>query len=178
MSRWCKLSLRPSLESVLLVYCLFQCHPLNPLFSSKIAQNVNADESFVLGSAFYGATLSRQFRTKKMKVQDISSYDFQISYETTARKGGKRSISTIVYPKGSKTGVKKTLTLKGRDSDFTMTVGYKAVEETPYGFRTFAFGLIMISRTGSSLRASSTSVSWVLQRPSPISPVEGRLTLW
>ncbi|KAF8335867.1 actin-like ATPase domain-containing protein [Cantharellus anzutake] len=81
---------------------------------SKIAQNVNADESFVLGSAFYGATLSRQFRTKKLKVQDVSPYDFQVSYETEVKKGGKRSISTVVYPKGSKLGVKKTLTLKGR----------------------------------------------------------------
>ncbi len=89
-----------------------------------------------------------------MKVQDISPYDLQISYETAAKKGGKRSISTVVYPKGSKTGIKKTLTLKGRDSDFTMTVGYKAIEETQYEFRIFSFGPIMIGRTGSIPRAS------------------------
>lgn len=68
--------------------------------SDKIAQNVNTDEAAVLGSsrsrtaltgqadpssigtgaAFYGATQSRQFKTKAMKVVDLQPYDIQTSY--------------------------------------------------------------------------------------------------
>jgi hypoxia up-regulated 1 len=55
--------------------------------SAKIAQNVNADEAAVLGAAFYGASLSRQFRTKKIKLQDITAHDIQVSYDSESKSG-------------------------------------------------------------------------------------------
>jgi hypoxia up-regulated 1 len=50
------------------------------LSSSKIATNVNADEAAVLGAALYGASLSRQFKTKPLKIVDIGSWDVTIGY--------------------------------------------------------------------------------------------------
>jgi hypothetical protein len=55
--------------------------------SAKIAQNVNADEAAVLGAAFYGASLSRQFRTKTIKLQDVAAHDIQVSYESESKSG-------------------------------------------------------------------------------------------
>ncbi|KAH8822683.1 Hsp70 protein-domain-containing protein [Flagelloscypha sp. PMI_526] len=79
----------------------------------KIALNVNADEAVVLGAALHGAGLSRQFKTKNIKVQDISLHDVQAS-----------SISTVIFPAGSRTGTKKTMTFK-RTDDFKIFLDYK-----------------------------------------------------
>ncbi|KDQ55911.1 hypothetical protein JAAARDRAFT_36678 [Jaapia argillacea MUCL 33604] len=93
----------------------------------KLAWNVNADEAAVLGAALHGASLSRQFKTKEMKVTDISPYDIQVSYaaESTTSKSP-RTIHTVVFPAGSKVGSKKTLTFK-RKEDFGVRLGYKGV---------------------------------------------------
>lgn len=92
----------------------------------KIALNVNADEAAVLGAALHGASLSRQFKTKPIKVSDISVHDIQASYfatssSTTSRP---RSITTLIFPAGSKVGTKKVLTFK-RKEDFTIFLDYK-----------------------------------------------------
>jgi hypoxia up-regulated 1 len=92
----------------------------------KIALNVNADEAAVLGAALHGASLSRQFKTKLIKVSDISVHDIQASYfatssSTTSRP---RSITTLIFPAGSKVGTKKVLTFK-RKEDFTIFLDYK-----------------------------------------------------
>ena len=39
------------------------------ILRSKIAQNVNADEAAVLGAALHGAGLSRQFKTKDIRIK-------------------------------------------------------------------------------------------------------------
>ncbi|KAG9085799.1 lumenal Hsp70 protein [Ceratobasidium sp. 370] len=99
--------------------------------SSKIATNVNADEASVLGTAFYGASLSRQFKTKAVKVQDAVVRDVYLSYtaEGKGKEGNPRTINTLVFPTRSAAGVRKTLTLK-RKQDFEVTVGYKFAEDT------------------------------------------------
>ncbi|KZO97580.1 HSP70-domain-containing protein [Calocera viscosa TUFC12733] len=85
----------------------------------KIAQNVNADESVVLGAALYGASLSPLFRTKDIKVQDLVPYPVQLSYAA-----GARTINTPLFPRGSKAGLKKTVSLK-RKEDFDVKFAYK-----------------------------------------------------
>ncbi|KAG7447381.1 actin-like ATPase domain-containing protein [Guyanagaster necrorhizus] len=92
----------------------------------KIALNVNADEAAVLGAGLHGASLSRQFKTKNIKVQDIGLNDIQASYfSAPASSNAKpRSISTTIFPAGSKTGSKKTLNLK-RKEDFDIFLDYK-----------------------------------------------------
>ncbi|KAJ7057924.1 Hsp70 protein-domain-containing protein [Mycena amicta] len=97
----------------------------------KIALNVNADEAAVLGAALHGASLSRQFKTKNIKVVDIGAYDVQVSYLATA--STPRTINTLIFPAGSKVGTKKTLTFK-RKEDFVINFDYK--DPVPAGFPT------------------------------------------
>ncbi|KAI0633042.1 actin-like ATPase domain-containing protein [Trametes polyzona] len=94
--------------------------------ANKIAQNVNADEAAVLGAALHGAALSRQFKTKDIRITDIGPYDIQVSYQAEAKNPGSRprTINTLVFPSGSKTGTKKTLTFKRQD-DFAVKLAYK-----------------------------------------------------
>ncbi|TFK36492.1 Hsp70 protein-domain-containing protein [Crucibulum laeve] len=92
----------------------------------KIALNVNADEAAVLGAALHGASLSRQFKTKNIKVTDIIAHDIQASYfaAATTSNSRPRSITTLIFPAGSKVGTKKTLTFK-RKEDFAIYLDYK-----------------------------------------------------
>lgn len=87
--QWFKLPLKHWLESESEISIIFLFDQLMypNLYSSKISQNINTDEAAVLGSAFYGASLSRQFRTKKIKLQDISTHDLQVSYEADGKNG-------------------------------------------------------------------------------------------
>lgn len=94
--------------------------------SDKIALNVNADEAAVLGAALHGASLSRQFKTKDIKLTDILAHDIQASYlAAPAAEGAKtRTITTLIFPAGSKVNSKKTLTFK-RKEDFRIHFDYK-----------------------------------------------------
>ncbi|KAJ6463417.1 Hsp70 protein-domain-containing protein [Mycena sanguinolenta] len=88
----------------------------------KIALNVNADEAAVLGAALHGAGLSRQFKTKNIKVTDIGLHDIQASYLATA--ATPRTITSLLFPAGSKAGSKKVMTFK-RKEDFVINFDYK-----------------------------------------------------
>jgi hypoxia up-regulated 1 len=88
--------------------------------------NVNADEAAVLGAALHGASLSSLFKTKPIKITDISTHDIQASYfaAATSPNARPRTINTVVFPAGSKTGSKKVMTFK-RKEDFTIYLDYK-----------------------------------------------------
>jgi hypoxia up-regulated 1 len=112
------------------------------LHSDRIALNVNADEAsvlgmckiltacsrliFSLGAGLYGAGLSRQFKTKNIKVQDITPHDIQASYFAAPTSGSTkpRTITSTIFPSGAKVGTKKTLTFK-RKEDFSVHFDYK-----------------------------------------------------
>lgn len=96
--------------------------------ADKLSFNVNADEAIVLGAALHGAALSRQFKTKNIKVSDILVHDVQASYFAagTSTLVRPRSITTTLFPAGSKVGTKKTMTFKRKD-DFTIHFDYKKV---------------------------------------------------
>lgn len=66
----------------------------------RIAQNVNSDEAAVLGAAYYGAALSRQFKMKSIELHEKSVYDITVGDHTTA-----------LFSKGTKLGDRKTLVL-------------------------------------------------------------------
>ncbi|KAI6118149.1 heat shock protein 70 family [Pisolithus sp. B1] len=89
----------------------------------RIAQNVNADESAVLGAALYGASLSRQFKTKDIRITDILPHEVQASYFASAP--GSRTIHSLIFPRGSKHGTKKTLSFNKRKEDFSLWLDYK-----------------------------------------------------
>jgi hypoxia up-regulated 1 len=91
--------------------------------------NVNSDEAAVLGAALHGASLSRQFRTKDIKLSDISLYDVQVSYlaevKSTDLPGAPaRTITSLAFARGSRTGLRKTLTFR-RKTDFSLAFSYK-----------------------------------------------------
>lgn len=97
----------------------------------KVAVNVNADEAAVLGAGLHGASLSRQFKTKDIKVSDVHMYDIQASYTTEPKEGGSsKTITSTIFPPSSKTGSKKTLTFKRKD-DFSIKLLYK---KTPFAY--------------------------------------------
>lgn len=54
----------------------------------KIAKNVNADEAAVLGAGLYGAGVTRGFRTKDIRVQDLSLYAIDVAYQAENSKDG------------------------------------------------------------------------------------------
>ena len=95
--------------------------------AGKLAFNVNADEAAVLGAALHGAALSRQFKTKDIRVTDVGPYDIQVSYQAESKQVGARprNINTLIFPANTKTGTKKTLTFK-RQEDFKLRLAYKA----------------------------------------------------
>ncbi|PPQ80345.1 hypothetical protein CVT25_003628 [Psilocybe cyanescens] len=96
------------------------------IIRDRVATNVNADEAAVLGAALHGASLSRQFKTKNIKVTDICAHDIQVSYfaAPTSSNTRPRSIATLIFPAGSKVGTKKILTFK-RKEDFSLFIDYK-----------------------------------------------------
>ena len=71
--------------------------------SDKIAQNVNTDEAAVLGAAYYGAGLSRQFKMKSIEVHETSYETFKLNGED-------------FFPRGSELGTKKTIGLKPEEN--------------------------------------------------------------
>lgn len=79
----------------------------------KIAQNVNADEGAVLGAAYYGAALSRQFKMKKLEVKENSIRD--IRYYSENETGATKTL----FPRGTALGTKKTLSFPAT-GDFTL----------------------------------------------------------
>jgi hypothetical protein len=102
-----------------------------PTESWDLTNAVHLTSSFA-GAALHGASLSRQFKTKDIRVTDITPYDIQVSYNSEARPDASRArtINTLVFPSGSKHGSKKTLTFKRKD-DFVLKLAYKSAP-APY----------------------------------------------
>ena len=59
----------------------------------KIAKNLNADEAAVMGAALYGAGITRGFRTKDIRVQDVATYGIDVSYEADRKDEGQLTLS-------------------------------------------------------------------------------------
>jgi len=91
----------------------------------KVVANVNPDEAAVLGAGLYGASLSPQFETKGIDVSDIYMYDVMVSYPAKHEERSLKDFTTI-FPPGSKTGSKKTLTFKKED-DFSIELLYRKI---------------------------------------------------
>ncbi|KIK97251.1 hypothetical protein PAXRUDRAFT_825149 [Paxillus rubicundulus Ve08.2h10] len=87
----------------------------------RIALNVNADEAAVLGAALHGASLSRQFKTKDIRIFDTTVFDIEASYLSSTES---RNIHSLIFPKGTKYGTRKILSFK-RKEDFSLWLNYK-----------------------------------------------------
>jgi hypoxia up-regulated 1 len=75
-----------------------------------LAQNVNTDEAAVLGAAYWGAALSRQFKMKKIEVVEKTLEDFRVGGE-------------VLFEKGGKLGERKTLGLVAQDAVLEFSQG-------------------------------------------------------
>lgn len=119
--------------------------------ADKIGKNLNADEAAVMGAALYGAGISRQFRTKDIRLTGLNPHAIVSSYPADSCKhhslvqmaasrsdnpylaasgAEPRIISSTLFAANSKLGVQKTLTLK-KTTDFNMIFKYKN-EERPF----------------------------------------------
>lgn len=102
------------------------------------------------GAALYGAGVTRGFRTKDIRVQDVTPYAIDVSYDADKATEGEsqcpvyraahpslhadiswdvldaetRTITTHLFPAMSKLGVKKTLTFK-KSGDFAIHFAYR-----------------------------------------------------
>jgi len=124
----------------------------NTIGENKVAVNVNADEAAVLGAGLHGASLSRQFKTKDIKVSDVYVYDIQASYPTEPKeRGSSKTITSTIFPPSSKTGSKKALTFKRKD-DFSIKLSYK---KTPF-VCVLATRVVTSSLTGFSIQRPSS----------------------
>ncbi|GAA6014558.1 hypothetical protein JCM10207_001644 [Rhodosporidiobolus poonsookiae] len=92
----------------------------------RIAKNVNADEAGVLGAALYGAGITRGFRTKDIRVQDLTPHAIDVAYlaDAASDDAEPRTITTHLFPAFSKTANKKTLTLR-KTKDFDLEFSYR-----------------------------------------------------
>ncbi|RVD87413.1 uncharacterized protein DFL_001649 [Arthrobotrys flagrans] len=57
---------------------------LTELVGDKLSKNVNGDEAAVMGATFRGASLSKLFRVKDIRVTDVSSYTVGMRYTSEA----------------------------------------------------------------------------------------------
>ncbi|KAK6524866.1 lumenal Hsp70 protein [Arthrobotrys megalospora] len=57
---------------------------LAELVGDKLSKNVNGDEAAVMGATFRGASLSKLFRVKDIRVQDVTSYTVGMRYNSEA----------------------------------------------------------------------------------------------
>jgi len=99
----------------------------------RIAVNVNADEAAVMGAALYGAGISRQFKTKDVRIHNVSPHSIAASYNvtkpvdqadpTSAQAMATKTVTTTLFPVGSKVGGKKVIKMKKAD-DFSVQLNY------------------------------------------------------
>jgi len=78
--------------------------------SEKLAQNVNTDEAAVLGAAYWGAALSRQFKMKKIEVIEKAVEEFRVAGE-------------VLFEQGARLGERKTIGLSAEDVTLEYTQG-------------------------------------------------------
>ena len=96
---------------------------------------MNADEASVMGAALYGAALSKQFRTKDIRVADLSPKEVHLIYHDSKFPlsfvcvielivdTDDTPISQLIFPKDTKLGSKKTLTIP-KMADFPLQISY------------------------------------------------------
>ncbi|TIA89771.1 hypothetical protein E3P99_01912 [Wallemia hederae] len=79
----------------------------------KISTSVNADESAVLGAAFYGATFSKSFRTKPLVVKDASVFTMEVVGD---------GVNSVLWKEGESLPTNTTVSFEPKDA--TVMVQY------------------------------------------------------
>ncbi|GAA98931.1 uncharacterized protein L969DRAFT_95608 [Mixia osmundae IAM 14324] len=90
-----------------------------------IAQNLNADEAAVMGAALYGAGKSGQFKTKDIRVRDLTPFDYYALYQSAPNESGHtEQIKDVLFPAGTPLGMTKTLEFAAASDAFTIKLGH------------------------------------------------------
>ena len=78
------------------------------------------------GAALYGAGISRQFKTKDIRITDMAPYDILVAHPAPAKADGAkpRVLNALIFATGSPYPKKKTLTLKNKE-DITLQLHYR-----------------------------------------------------
>ena len=78
------------------------------------------------GALLHGAGLSRKFKTKHIKVADITAHDIQASYLAVLKSVSAKlqTMSTLIVPVGTIVSSEKMLMFKLKE-DFAHSMGYK-----------------------------------------------------
>ncbi|KAK9721782.1 lumenal Hsp70 protein [Basidiobolus ranarum] len=97
---------------------------------NKIAKNVNGDEAAVLGAAFRGAGMSRQFKVRDIQLKDITTFPVDVTYSSEPKdsKQATKQIRTTLFKEFSPLNVKKIMNFN-RNSDFQFEVQYGKLKE-------------------------------------------------
>ncbi|KAF3926806.1 hypothetical protein ABW20_dc0100948 [Dactylellina cionopaga] len=99
--------------------------------SEKISKNVNGDEAAVMGATFRGASLSKLFRVKDIRVQDVSSYTVGMRWNSEAT--GKELLQDL-FPAPAWRGHSRFVPLKMNNDfsfDLYQILGHPLVPESP-----------------------------------------------
>ncbi|RIA89435.1 Hsp70 protein [Glomus cerebriforme] len=104
----------------------------------KIAQNVNGDEAAVLGAAFRGAGLSRQFKVKEIKVKDITPYSIEVNHSSEPKESEDGTLKskeyhTVLFNQFTAVGTRKIMSFP-RISDFNFSLNYAILDEATKDF--------------------------------------------
>lgn len=83
-----------------------------------------------MGAALYGAGISRQFKTKDIRVQTISPHSVSTSYNITKASSSPeeaeadiKTVTTTIFGVKSKLGAKKIIRMK-KTEDFSVQFAY------------------------------------------------------
>ncbi|KAG0235393.1 hypothetical protein BGW42_005372 [Actinomortierella wolfii] len=95
----------------------------------KLAKNVNGDEAAVMGAVFRGASLSRQFKVKEVKLKDRTMFPIEVNYTGETKENGStgKPFVTPIYKEGSILGTRKIVSFK-RVTDFDFDLQYGDVD--------------------------------------------------
>lgn len=122
----------------------------NHLGASLISKNVNSDESAVNGAAIRGVQLSKEFKTRPMKVIDRTTHSFGFSIQNT-------NISKLVFDAGSEYPKEINLQLPGMElKDTVLKIDLTEDERV---FKTI-FADVDSKLQSSSLSNCSTAVTY------------------
>eukprot|EP00834_Sanchytrium_tribonematis_P001606 NODE_41_length_34096_cov_2.002235.p2 type:complete len:799 gc:universal NODE_41_length_34096_cov_2.002235:9059-6663(-) len=95
-------------------------------FGEKVTSTLNPDECISKGCALYAAILSPQFKTREMKVKDVSLFPIRIIVQNT-----ENPQSTLLYPSGSVQPSAKVLTVNSSSNLLDISVIYDIDAMTP-----------------------------------------------
>lgn len=142
--------------------------------ADKVTKNLNADEAAVMGAALYGARLSRQYKTKDIRLTGLNPYAIDVAY--AADSTGSRVITSTLFPANSKLGVQKTMTLK-KTADFELSFKDKAASRKLSDYKVTGLTAAYANLTDAEKQNATVTVSVLLSDSNILAVTSAQLNL-